>query len=66
MIRLLLKLGIPVAGLELALVGGAAYLAVEHDRGKHEQAMPLCPICLLNWLAPPPEPAAKTEVAAQE
>jgi hypothetical protein len=63
MIRQLLRLGLPVAGLELALVGGAAFFTWEHDQGKHEQPQKLCPICLLNWLAPPP---AQTEAAAQE
>lgn len=64
MIRRLLSLGLPIGGLQLVLAGGAAYLAVEHDQGKHEQPHLLCPICWLNKIAPTPESAAATPAAA--
>jgi len=60
MIRRWLSFGLPVSGLELLLVGGAAHFAAEHERGKHGQAQILCPICWLNKIAPadPPDGAA--------
>ena len=48
----MLRFGLPVGGLELAVAGGAAYLAWEHEQGRHEQAHLLCPICWLNKIAP--------------
>jgi hypothetical protein len=66
-IRRLMRFGLPVSGgLELLLVGGAAYLAWEHEQGKHQQAHMLCPICWLNRIAPAPEPPDDTGTAAQE
>jgi hypothetical protein len=66
MIRRLLRLGIPIGGLELALVGGAAYLAWEHEQGRHAQANLLCPICWLNRIAPAAEPQDRAGPAPQE
>jgi len=66
MIRRLLRLGLPVGGLELFLVGGAAYFAWEHEQGKHAQAHLLCPICWLNKIAPAPEPADGGGAASEE
>jgi hypothetical protein len=59
------RLGLPVGGLQLLLAGGAAYLAWEHEQGKHAQAHLLCPICWLNKIAPASEPPA-TEPSATE
>lgn len=57
MIRRMLKYGLPLGGgLELLLVGGAAYFASEHEKGGHVQAHPLCPICWLGKIAPAQEP----------
>lgn len=39
----------------MVLVAGAAYFAVEHDKGRHERPHALCPICWLNKIAPAPE-----------
>jgi hypothetical protein len=39
----------------LLLVAGAAYLAWEHQQGRHERPQVLCPLCLLNKIAPAPE-----------
>jgi len=66
MIRRMLRFGIPFGGLELVLVGGAAYLAWEHEQGRHAQANLLCPICLLNKIAPGAEPQDATPPASQE
>jgi hypothetical protein len=41
--------------LELLLVAGAAYFAWQHEQGKHTQPQLLCPICLLNKIAPASE-----------
>jgi hypothetical protein len=50
--------GFPFGGrLELLLVAGAAYFAWQHEQGKHAQVQILCPICLLNKIAPASEPA---------
>jgi hypothetical protein len=48
----MLKLGLPLVGLELAGVAGAAFLTWEHDQGKHDQAHMLCPICWMDKLVP--------------
>lgn len=66
MIRRMLRFGLPVGGLELALVGGAAYFAWEHDQGRHGQPHMLCAICWLNRIAPVPEPSDGTLAASQE
>ncbi len=56
-------------GLNVLLVVGAAYFALEHEKGRHERPHPLCLICWLNRIAPPPEapgdpgPAQPTEQA---
>jgi hypothetical protein len=56
-IRRIPRLGLPVgSGLELLLVGGAAYLAWEHDQGRHSQPHLLCLVCWLNRIAPASEP----------
>ena len=48
--------GLPFGGgLELLLVGGGAYLAWEHEQGRHGQPHLLCPICWLNKIAPAPD-----------
>jgi hypothetical protein len=48
--------GLPFGGgLNLLLVAGAAYLAWEHEQGRHERPHVLCPLCLLNKIAPAPE-----------
>jgi hypothetical protein len=63
MIMRMLRLGLPVVGLELAGVAGAAYLTWEHDQGRHEQANLLCPICWMDKLVPVAEASAGTSVA---
>jgi len=64
MIRRILRLGLPLGGLELLLAGGAAYLAWEHDQGRHTQAHLLCPVCWLNKIAPAAEPPEATPAAS--
>lgn len=66
MIRWMLRLGLPVGGLELVLAGGAAYFAWEHEQGKHGQPHMLCPICWLNRIAPAPEQPDSTQAPSQE
>ena len=63
MIMRMLKLGLPIAGLELAGVAGAAYLTWEHDQGRHDQANLLCPICLMDKFVPVSAASAGTSVA---
>ena len=65
MIRPILRFGLPVGGLELVLAGGAAYLAWEHEQGRHAQPHMLCPICWLNKIAPAPEPQHSTQAASE-
>jgi hypothetical protein len=55
-IRRMLRIGLPVSGLELLLAGSGLYFASEHEKGKHGQAHVLCPICWLNKIAPATEP----------
>jgi hypothetical protein len=51
--RPMYRIGMPVGGgLDLLLLGGAAYFAWEHEQGKHEKAHLLCLICWLNRMAP--------------
>ena len=67
MIRRILKFGLPVGtGLELLLAGGAAYLAWEHEQGKHSQAHMLCPICWMNKIVPVAEKDEAKAAAAQD
>jgi len=57
MIRRMARFGLPFGSrFELLLVGGAAYLAWEHEKGRHTQAHMLCPICWMNKIAPANEP----------
>jgi hypothetical protein len=50
--------GLPFGGgLNLLLLGGGAYLAWEHEQGRHERPNLLCPICWLNKIAPGPAPS---------
>jgi hypothetical protein len=44
-----LRLGVDPS---LLLVTGAAYVAWEHEQGRHERPHLLCPICWLNKIAP--------------
>jgi hypothetical protein len=47
-------------GLNILLLAGGAYFAWEHEKGRHEKMNLLCPICLLNRVAPrADEPGAK-------
>jgi hypothetical protein len=39
----------------LLLVAGGAYLAWEHEQGRHERPHALCPLCWLNKIAPAPQ-----------
>ena len=48
--------GLPFGGgLNLVLVAGAAYLASEHEKGRHGRPHLLCPLCWLNKITPAPE-----------
>jgi hypothetical protein len=58
--------GFPIGGLELILLGGAAYLASEHEKGAHGQSHLLCPICWLNKIAPDREPPAQPAATPPE
>lgn len=50
--------GLPFGGgLNLLLVAGATYFGWEHERGRHGQPSPLCPLCWLNKSTPGPETA---------
>ena len=42
-------------GVNLVLVAAGVYFASEHERGRHGRPNLLCPICLLNKVAPAPE-----------
>ena len=67
MIMRMLRLGLAAGGLELVAVAGAAYLTVEHDQGKHDQAHMLCPICWMDKLVPVAEvPVAISSEPAAE
>ncbi len=66
MIWRVLRLGLPVGGLELVVAGGAAYFAWEHEKGRHGQAHLLCPICWLNKIAPETDAPGETQAASQE
>jgi hypothetical protein len=45
--------GLPFGGgLDLLLVGGAAYFAWEHEQGRHQRPHALCLSCWLNKIAP--------------
>ena len=66
MIRQLLKFGLTTGGLELALVGGAAYFTWEHDQGRHEKANVACPICWMDRLVPVTSPSGEVQPATQE
>jgi hypothetical protein len=58
-----LKIGLPVAGLELVGVAGAAYLTWEHDQGSHDKPNLMCPICWMDKLVPVTDASAGTMVA---
>jgi hypothetical protein len=65
--RRMYRFGMPVGGgLDLLLLGGAAYFAWEHDQGRHGRAHPLCLICWLNRIAPGSEPPDGSAAASQE
>jgi hypothetical protein len=67
MIRRIPRLRLPVgSGLELLLVGGAAYFASEHEQGRHGQPHMLCLICWLNRIAPVTEPSGESPAAPEE
>ncbi len=44
-------------GVKLVLLAGGAYLAAEHEKGRHTRPHLACPICWLNRIAPAPEAA---------
>ena len=47
--------GLPFGGgLNLLLVGGAAYLVWEHQQGRHGRPHALCPLCWLNKVTAAP------------
>jgi hypothetical protein len=47
---------VPFAGgMDIILVGGAAYFAWEHEQDRHGRPRVLCPVCWLNKIAPAPE-----------
>ncbi len=39
----------------MVLVAGAAYLAAEHEKGRHGRPHVLCPLCWLNKITPAPK-----------
>jgi hypothetical protein len=56
--------GLPLGGgLDLLLVGGAAYFAWEHEQGRHERPHVLCPVCWLSKIAPAAEPSGGSSPA---
>ena len=60
--RMIPRFGLPFGGgIELVMLGGAAYFAWEHEQGRHAQAHLLCPICWLNRIAPAPEAPGETQ-----
>jgi hypothetical protein len=47
-------------GINILILVGGVYFASEHEKGRHEKMNLLCPICLLNRIAPrADEPGAK-------
>jgi hypothetical protein len=59
--------GLPFGGgLNVLLVGGAAYFAWQHEQGRHEQPHPLCPVCWLNRIAPAPAPPGSSPAEPPE
>lgn len=47
--------GLPLGGgANVLLVASGAYMAWEHEQGRHGQPSLLCPICWLNKIAPGP------------
>ena len=66
MIRRMPRFGLPLGGLQIVLVVGAAHFAHEHEQGKHDRANLLCPICWLNKIAPAAEPPSGTPGTPQE
>jgi len=52
--------GLPFGGgLNLVLAAGAAYFVWEHGKGRHGRPLLLCPLCVLNKVAPDPGAAAE-------
>ena len=50
--------GLPFGGgLNLVLFAGAAYMASEHEKGRHGRPHVLCPLCWLNKITPAPRAA---------
>jgi hypothetical protein len=68
MLRRLLRIpGLPLGGgLDLLLVGGAAYLAMQHDQGKHGRPHALCLICWMDKIAPAPAAEAPPDSGPPE
>ncbi len=66
MIHRVPRFGLPAGGLELVLLGGAAFLAWEHEQGRHGQPHLLCPICWLNRIVPASESPDATPAASGE
>ncbi len=62
----LASFGLPAGGLELVLLGGAAFVAWEHEQGRHDQPHLLCPTCWLNRIAPACESPDGTPAASGE
>jgi hypothetical protein len=53
-------------GLDLLLLGGAAYFAWEHEQGRHGRAHVLCLTCWLNRIAPAGERPDDSPAGSQE
>ena len=59
--------GLPFGGgLNLVLVAGAAYLASEHEKGRHGRPHVLCPLCWLNKITPAPKASGGSGPAEPE
>jgi hypothetical protein len=56
----------PAGGLDLVLLGGAAYFAWEHEQGRHGRPHMLCLICWLNRIAPGTEGPDANTAGSQE
>jgi hypothetical protein len=56
--------GLPFGGgLDVVLVAGAAYIAWEHEQGRHGRPHVLCPVCWLNKISPAPEASSGSSPA---
>lgn len=65
--RQMFRVGLPFGGgVDLLLMGGAAYFAWQHEQGKHAQPHMLCLVCWLNRVAPATDPPDESTATSEE